>query len=106
MRVVAMRVRLCLHTWVLTVLRACTTAALLVKSLAPGGPAEASGRIQVGDILLKVDGKEVDSTETASKLILGKFNKQIKSTCERMQDFRHVVARLMYGVFETLHARL
>jgi len=53
--------------------RACTTAALLVKSLAPGGPAEASGQIQVGDILLKVDGKEVNSTETASKLILGSF---------------------------------
>ena len=79
-----MRVRLCVRH-VLTVLRcACTTAALLVKSLAPGGPAEASGRIQVGDILLKVDGKEVDSTETASKLILGKFDKQIKLICEQM----------------------
>ena len=44
---------------------------LIVKSLAPGGPAEASGLVSIGDILLKVDGKDVDSTDAASRLILG-----------------------------------
>ena len=44
---------------------------LIVKSLAPGGPAEASGLVSIGDILLKVDGKDVNSTDAASRLILG-----------------------------------
>jgi hypothetical protein len=60
-----------------------STTALLVKSLAPGGPAEACGQIQVGDILLKVDGKDVDSTEKASKLILGERGSKITMQFKR-----------------------
>jgi len=48
-----------------------SATALVVKGLAAGGPAERSGMIQVGDILLKVDGQDVNSTEIASQLILG-----------------------------------
>jgi hypothetical protein len=40
-----------------------STTALVVKSLAPGGPAEACGQIAVGDILLRVDGQDVTTTE-------------------------------------------
>jgi len=60
-----------------------STTALVVKSLAPGGPAATSALIQVGDILLKVDGKEVATTEMASKLILGERGTKISMIFKR-----------------------
>jgi len=60
-----------------------STTALVVKSLAPGGPAEASGKIQVGDILLKVDGKEVNSIEKAGQLLLGEKGSTITMQFKR-----------------------
>ncbi len=60
-----------------------STTALVVKSLAPGGPAATSALIQVGDILLKVDGKEVATTEMASKLILGERGTKISMVFKR-----------------------
>jgi len=46
--------------------------------------------IQVGDILLKVDGQDVNSTEIASQLILGQKGTQISMTFKRFaQDKVH-----------------
>ncbi len=44
---------------------------LVVKALAPGAPAISSGLIDVGDTLVSVDGKKINTTETATKAILG-----------------------------------
>ena len=44
---------------------------LLLLSLTSVCCCSLSGMIQIGDILLKVDGKDVPSTEKASELILG-----------------------------------
>ena len=82
-----------------------STTALLVKSLAPGGPAEACGQIQVGDILLKVDGKDVDSTEKASKLILGEKGSKITMQFKRFaQDKVNKFSVTMFrGTAASLH---
>mmetsp|Transcript_24293 Transcript_24293/g.79268 ORF Transcript_24293/g.79268 Transcript_24293/m.79268 type:complete len:94 (+) Transcript_24293:1911-2192(+) len=44
---------------------------LMVKSLSPDGPAKVTGKIEVGDVLLEVDGKKVRTTDEASHYILG-----------------------------------
>ena len=60
-----------------------TSTTLLVSGLAPRGPADVCGLIQIGDVLLKVDGKDVDSTEKASKLILGERGSKIAMVFKR-----------------------
>ena len=46
---------------------------IVVKSLIPGGAAEVDGRIQVGDLLLSVDGRGVGgmASENVQRLIAG-----------------------------------
>ena len=60
-----------------------TSTTLLVSGLAPRGPADVCGLIEIGDVLLKVDGKDVDSTEKASKLILGERGSKIAMVFKR-----------------------
>lgn len=59
---------------------------LVVKALAPGAPAISSGMIDVGDSLVSVDGKKINSTDTATKAILGEKGSTITMTFERENE--------------------
>jgi len=68
---------------------------LMVKNLSADGPAKLSGKIEVGDILLEVDGKKVRNTDEASQFILGPKGSPVQLKLERAgQIFEASVKKL------------
>ncbi|KAJ1472942.1 hypothetical protein T484DRAFT_1838274 [Baffinella frigidus] len=60
-----------------------TQGTLVVKKMTDGAPAAASEQIEVGDVLLKVDGKKVSTAEQAAQLILGDVGSSVSLLVER-----------------------
>jgi hypothetical protein len=79
---------------------------LMVKSLAPGGAAESSMMIEVGDVLLKVDKERVTTTAKAAQLILGPRGSPITLTLKRFDEdagmYRPFTVAMMRGITATL----
>mmetsp|Transcript_20903 Transcript_20903/g.40636 ORF Transcript_20903/g.40636 Transcript_20903/m.40636 type:complete len:85 (+) Transcript_20903:3-257(+) len=68
--------------------------ALVVKKLVDGAPAAESGEIEMGDRLLKVNGKGAKTADEAAKLILGDVGSQINFVFEREIDGRRKAVKV------------
>eukprot|EP00961_Rhodomonas_salina_P160297 2158112-Rhodomonas_salina.2 len=88
------------------VLRAKHDGQLEVTEIVPQGPVHNSAAVRLGDVLRKVDGKEVGRTvESARKLLLGQRGSKVALTLVRHEPFLGIEAVRMEHIFSVTVTR-